>query len=90
LLQAEEGLPAILWAVLLVGGLITVGFTYLFGLQSTTVHVLMVAALALVIGLVLFTVAALDYPFRGDVSIGPEAFEQALDSFESSKLSYLR
>ncbi len=89
LLQAEEGLPAILWAVLLVGGVITVGFTYLFGLRSTTVHVLMVAALALVIGLVLFTVAALDYPFRGDVRIGPEAFEQVLGRFESSKLSDL-
>jgi hypothetical protein len=90
LLQAQEGLPAILWAVLLVGGGITVGFTYLFGLRSTTVHVLMVAALALVIGLVLFTVAALDYPFRGDVRIGPEAFEKALGSFDNSKLSDLR
>jgi hypothetical protein len=90
LLQAEEGLPAILWAVLLVGGGITVGFTYLFGLRSTTVHVLMVAALALIIGLVLFTVAALDYPFRGDIRIGPEAFEQTLGNFESSNLSYLR
>jgi uncharacterized membrane protein YraQ (UPF0718 family) len=90
LLEAEEGLPAILWAVLLVGGVITVGFTYLFGLRSTVVHVLMVAALALVIGLVLFTVAALDFPFKGDVRIGPEAFEQALSRFESSKLSDLR
>jgi uncharacterized membrane protein YraQ (UPF0718 family) len=90
LLEAEEGLPALLWAVLLVGGVITVGFTYLFGLRSTTVHVLMVAALALVIGLVLFTVAALDFPFKGDVRIGPDAFEQALGSFESSKLSDLR
>ena len=90
LLEDEEGLPAILWAVLLVGGAITVGFTYLFGLRSTTVHVLMVAALALVIGLVLFTVAALDYPFRGDVRIGPEAFKQVLGRFESTKLSNLR
>jgi hypothetical protein len=90
LLQAEEGLPAILWAVLLMGGVITVGFTYLFGLRSTTVHVLMVAALALIIGLVLFTVAALDYPFRGAIHIGPDAFEQTLGSFENSKLSYLR
>jgi uncharacterized membrane protein YraQ (UPF0718 family) len=90
LLQAEEGLPAILWAVLLVGGAITVGFTYLFGLQSTTVHVLMVAALALVIGLVLFTVAALDYPFKGDIRIGPDAFDKVLGRIESSKLSDLR
>jgi hypothetical protein len=90
LLQAEEGLPAILWAVLLVGGVIVVGFTYLFGLRSTTVHVLMVAALALTIGLVLFTVAALDYPFKGDIRIGPDSFEQALGRFEGSKLSDLR
>jgi len=90
LLQAEEGLPVILWAVLLVGGVIEVGFTYLFGLQSTTVHVLMVAALALVIGLVLFTVAALDYPFRGDIRIGPDSFDKVLGRFESSKLSGLR
>jgi hypothetical protein len=67
-----------------------VGFTYLFGLRCTTVHVLMVAALALIIGLVLFTVAALDYPFRGDIRIGPEAFEQTLGRIESSKLSDLR
>jgi hypothetical protein len=90
LLKAEEGLPAILWAVLLVGGVVTVSFTYLFGLRSTTVHVLMVAALALIVGLVLFTVAALDYPFRGEIRIGPDAFEQALGRFESSKLSDLR
>jgi hypothetical protein len=90
LLQAEEGLPAILWAVLLVGGLITVGFSYLFGLRSTTVHVLMVAALALIIGLVLFTVAALDYPFKGDIRIGPEAFDKVLGRIEGSKLSDLR
>jgi hypothetical protein len=39
--------------------------------------------------LVLFTVAALNYPFRGDVHIAPEAFEQVLGRFESSDLSDL-
>lgn len=89
MLDAEVGLPAILWVVLIVGGIEVVGFTYLFGLESTTVHVLMVAALTFIIGLVLFTVAALDYPFEGDVHIGPDAFEQVLGRFESSKLSDL-
>jgi len=89
LLDAEEGLPTILWVVLIIGGVEVVGFTYLFGLESTTVHVLMVASLTLVIALVLFTVAALDYPFKGDVRIGPDAFEQVLGRFESSKLSDL-
>jgi hypothetical protein len=89
LLDAEEGLPRILWVVLIVGGVEVVGFTYLFGLESTSVHVLMVASLTLVVALVLFTVAALDYPFKGDIRIGPEAFEQVLKRFESSKLSDL-
>jgi hypothetical protein len=53
------------------------------------VHVLMVASLTLIIALVLFTVAALDYPFKGDIHIGPDAFEQVLGRFESSKLSDL-
>jgi predicted nuclease with RNAse H fold len=89
LLKANEGLPAIMWVVLLLGGAIVVSFTYLFGLRSTTVHTLMVAALALSIGLVLFTIGALDYPFRGDVRIGPDAFQFVLERFEQSKLSDL-
>jgi hypothetical protein len=89
LLDAEQGVPTVLWVVLIIGGVEVVGFTYLFGLQSTTVHVLMVTSLTLIIALVLFTVAALDYPFEGDIHIGPDAFEQVLGRFESSKLSDL-
>ena|SRR5215211_434880 len=89
LLAAQEGLPAILWVVLIMGGFLVVGFTYLFGMENNITHILMVAALALVISLVLFTVAALNYPFRGDVHIGPDAFEQILARFESSELSDL-
>jgi hypothetical protein len=89
LLDAEQGVPTVLWVVLIIGGVEVVGFTYLFGLQSTTVHVLMIMSLTLIIALVLFTVAALDYPFEGDIHIGPDAFEQVLGRFESSKLSDL-
>ena len=66
-----------------------VSFTYLFGLDSTLVHLFMVAALALIIALVLFTVAALNYPYKGDIIIGPETMEQVLRRFETSKLSDL-
>lgn len=89
LVEAREGIPLILWATLVVGAIVTIGFTYLFGLDSNTTHTLMVAALALVIGLVLFTIGSLDYPFSGTVRIGPEAFELVLERFERSKLSVL-
>jgi hypothetical protein len=89
LVDAEEGLPTILWVVLLVGGMIVVGFTYLFGLENTLVHSLMVGALASIIALALFTVGALDYPFGSGAQVGPEAFELVLERFETSKLSDL-
>jgi len=89
LLDANHGLPAILWVVLIIGGVVIVGFTYLFGLDSTLIHVLMVTALALIIALVLFTVAELEFPFMGGIRIGPEAMEQVLGRFETSTLSDL-
>jgi Protein of unknown function (DUF4239) len=89
LVEAEQGIPGILWVVLVTGAIITVGFTYLFGLDDTTTHTLMVAMLALIIGLVLFTIGSLEYPFRGVVQVGPDSFELVLKRFASSKLSVL-
>jgi uncharacterized membrane protein len=64
-----------------VGGVITVSFTYLFGLKSNVAHALMVAALTLVICGILFTVAEFNNPFSGLVEIGPDAFKEVLHSF---------
>jgi protein-S-isoprenylcysteine O-methyltransferase Ste14 len=86
MVEAEEGIPAVLWAVLVFGGAITVGFTYLFGLENTWSHRLMVAAVAGLIALVLFTVGALEYPFSGATRVGPEAFELVLERFEAGDL----
>ena len=49
----------------------------------------MVVALAGVIALVLFTIAAMDHPFSGGARIEPSAFELVLNRFETSKLSDL-
>jgi len=81
LLQVREGIPDLLWVVLVGGGVITVCFTYLFGLKSNVAHALMVAALTLVICGILFTIAEIDYPFSGAVEIQPDAFREVLRSF---------
>jgi hypothetical protein len=90
LVAAEEGIPGVLWAVLIFGGIAAVSFTYLFGLDNTWAHRLMVLTLASVIGLVLFTIGALEHPFSGGARIGTGAFELILERFETSKLSDLR
>ena len=89
LVQAEEGLPTVLWVVLVVAGIVVVGFAYFFGVQNTEAHALMVVSLAGVIALVLFTIAAMEHPFSGGARVGPEAFELVLERFETSKLSEL-
>jgi Protein of unknown function (DUF4239) len=90
LVAAEEGIPGVLWAVLIFGGMAAVGFTYLFGLESTWAHRLMVVILAAIIGLVLFTVGAMEHPFSGGARIGTGAFELVLERFETSDLSDIR
>ncbi len=87
LIAAEEGIPGVLWAVLIFGGIAAVSFTYLFGLESTWAHRLMVMILAAVIGLVLFTVGAMEHPFSGGARIGTGAFELVLERFKTSDLS---
>ena len=90
LVAAEEGVPGVLWAVLVFGGIAVVSFTYLFGLESTWAHRLMVIILAAVIGLVLFTVGAMEHPFSGGARIGTGAFELVLERFETSDLSDIK
>ena len=84
LLEASTHIPKILWVTLLVGGVITVGFTYLFGLSSTRVHTLMVVALTAVITSTLFTIYTLEHRFSGETGLTPEAFEFDLQRFEGS------
>jgi hypothetical protein len=89
LVAAQEGIPGVLWAVLIFGGIAAVSFTYLYGLENTWAHRLMVVTLAAVIGLVLFTIGAMEHPFSGGARIGTEAFDPVLERFETSKLSDL-
>jgi len=83
LLEVNEGIPSILWVVLITGGAVTVVFTYLLGVSTERLHVFMVVAYTLVLALILYTIRALDYPFDGLVQVGPEAFEAALSRMES-------
>jgi Protein of unknown function (DUF4239) len=80
----SSGINSILWVVLIVGAIVTVAFTFLFGFDETLMQGLMVGGLSFLIGLVLFLVIALDYPFRGSIAVGPDAFRALLTIFGGS------
>lgn len=81
-LESRQGIPSILWAVLIIGGAITVGFTFLFGVRNPWLHGIAVSALTVVVVLVIYAVYRIDYPFTGDVRVQPSAFELVLERME--------
>lgn len=82
LLSSRSGLPVALWVLLIGGGIIAVGFTYLFGIESARTQSFMVAALAGLIGFILFLIVSLDFPFSGDLRIEPEAIKSVIEMWE--------
>lgn len=76
ILDSRTGLPALLWAVLIIGGVITVMFVFFFGTENFRAQLVMTVLLAALIALILFTILALDFPFTGAMSIKPVALIQ--------------
>lgn len=79
--EDASGLNAVMWIVVFAGGFITIAFSYLFGFERTVMQTVMIGTLALLVGLVIFLTMSLDYPFRGEIRVGPDAFERALTNF---------
>lgn len=82
LLTSRIGLPAILWIVLICGGILTVGSCALFGVEPYSLHVCKTLILAGIIYLVLYAVWLINGPFSGNVHIGHEAFDLALRTMD--------
>ena len=82
LLNSREGIPRLMWGVLIGGGIVTVLFTYFFGLKNFRAQLAMTALYVVSIGFVLFLVAAIEYPYSGNVSIKPEALERVMERIE--------
>ncbi|MFY9555804.1 MAG: DUF4239 domain-containing protein [Blastocatellia bacterium] len=76
LYASRETLPTILNVLLWGGGIVIIGFTYLFGLKSILTQSVMTAALVATIAFTLFLIAALDSPFKGDFRISPEPIRE--------------
>lgn len=79
-LQSRAKLPAIFWAVLSIGGLMTIVYTCLFNVEDPRMHVLQVISVSFFISLVLVTIADIDGPFGGAVRIPSTSFEMVLQS----------
>ena len=74
LVMAAHGVAPTMWVFLIIGGVLTVVFTYFFGLESLNAQSIMTGLVAVTLSLNLFLVYLFGYPFRGDVAVYPDAF----------------
>ncbi|MFI6638899.1 hypothetical protein [Streptomyces sp. NPDC050504] len=74
--DARESLSPILWFGLLGGGLLTVAFMFMFGIQRSATHVVMVMGLTGLITLTVLLVHQLNQPFTGPMAVDASAFDR--------------
>ena len=74
ILAAGEHLPRVVWQILVLAGAVAVGYTYLFGAHSFRIHLAITGLVSAMIALVFVLIISLDYPFRGELSVGDDAF----------------
>lgn len=77
-LTAGVGLPATMWWVVVLGAATTITLTWMFSFESWRRHVFLTVLYSALIGLLVFLIAALDNPYRGDMGVDPDAYEHVL------------
>jgi len=76
---SRDDIPMIIRILLWAGGVITIAFTYFFGVKSIRSQALMTMALSGEIAFILFLVVALDNPFHGYLRVSPEPMQTVLE-----------
>jgi hypothetical protein len=74
LANVTTGIPPVLWWVVGIGALLNIALVWMLDMEIH-VHLILGGILSLFLGIVIFLVAAMDNPFRGEVSVGPDAFQ---------------
>jgi hypothetical protein len=77
-LDAGSGIPLEMWVPLLLGGLIVMVFTMMLDIENIRLHILLSALLGAFIGLVMYLIILLDYPFSGYMSVQPTGYIEML------------
>jgi hypothetical protein len=70
-----SGLPSTLWLVVMFGSFLNIVIPWLLVYDRQFMQDVTIVLTAATIGLLVFLMAAMDYPFRGEFSVTPESFE---------------
>jgi len=83
LFAGNNTIPPTIWLVLLVGGVITVLYTYLFGTKNIRAQYLMISALTVTISWILLLIYILDHPFTGVSKVSIKPLAEVIETMRS-------
>lgn len=86
ILYSRTEIHSILWLILFVGAIPTVVYSLLFANRHAWVQITITTFIMLIVLLSLLVALSLQYPFTGEVSITPEAFQNLQESFRQRVL----
>ncbi|MFF7183614.1 DUF4239 domain-containing protein [Streptomyces sp. NPDC008121] len=78
LTAASVGVPGLLWSVLVMGVLTVIALTWFLPVNRARAHFFLSLSVAFAASLALYSIVAVDRPFKGSVSVPPTAFELVL------------
>ena len=83
----NDTVPAVVWLVLLVGSVISISYTYFFGMKNIRAQYLIAGSLTVTITMILFLIYVLDHPFTGTSKVSSEPLKQVMQILKSDERS---
>jgi hypothetical protein len=83
LAASEKGVEPVVWVIVVMGTCLTIAFTFLFGMPSLRMHMMMTGGLTAATMLVLVLIISFDWPFRGSVQVDASMFNRVMENMQA-------
>jgi hypothetical protein len=77
--SVSSALPSAIWIILFLGAFVNIALTWCLVINNKKLDIIMNVLSGLLLGSLIFLIASLDNPYRGDFSVSPQAFQVLLD-----------
>ena len=82
----NEDLPSVVWIIIYVGAIITIGFSYFFNTKHFRSQAIMCGTFAALIGLTIMAIAELSGPYQGAINVSDAPFKFVLNLVDKNSM----
>ena len=77
--SVNASLPSSIWVILFLGAFVNIALTWCLVINNKKLEIVMNILSGLLIGSLIFLIASMDNPFRGNFSVSSQSFQSLLD-----------